>query len=359
MKENEMDRKLIFPAVVLVLAMLACSVQINPTNPPPILPTDTLVPPTLATDTPIPPTSVTDTSIPTFTETILPTITDTPAPTITSSETPQLPTPSPSSVPSSVPEFSVDNLRNTIYYAPYYGKTIKLDNGFYSEGSGATYYSVQMLDIYAYGDLDGDKKVDAAVILAENGGGTGVFESVVAVLNRSGIPHQISQVKLGDRVMINSADIARGVIHLNMTVHGPSDPACCPTQTQAHSFWLLGNKLWLMRVTSGPTGVERYINITYPGNWLGVTNPFTINGSVSISPFENNLGYGIYLLDGTKINESSLLVTSSGMGTPGTFTRNFNLSSAGVTGFVIFQFKDLSAADGSILALGSVVLTVH
>jgi hypothetical protein len=47
------------------------------------------------------------------------------------------------------------------------------------------------------------------------------------------------------------------------------------------------------------------------------------------------------------------------MGTPGTFTKTFNLNNAGITGVVIVQFKDLSAADGSILALGSVVFNLH
>jgi hypothetical protein len=47
------------------------------------------------------------------------------------------------------------------------------------------------------------------------------------------------------------------------------------------------------------------------------------------------------------------------MGTPGTFSQTFTLSSAGITGLVVIQFKDLSAADGSILALDSVVVNMH
>jgi len=52
-------------------------------------------------------------------------------------------------------------------------------------------------------------------------------------------------------------------------------------------------------------------------------------------------------------------VDSGGVaGAPGTFSQTFNLSSAGVSGPVIFQFIDLSPADASTLALGSVVLNV-
>lgn len=318
-----MNRKLFFPVLGLMLVIMACSVQINTTNPPPVSITDTLVPPIKVTETPI------------------------------------LPSLTPSPLPPSGPELSLDSLRNATYYAPFYERTVTLVNGSYSEGSGATAYSVQMLDVYALGDLNGDGKFDAAVILTENGGGSGVFESVVAVINLGGAPHQTGQVQLGDRVLVNSGDISSGVIHLNMIVQGPNDSLCCPSQAEVQSFWLLGNNLWLMRVTSGPTGVERSINITYPSNWVDVTNPFMVNGDVPISPFENTLSYAIYLLDGTKVNESSLMVSSAGMGTPGTFSQTFNLSSAGITDLVVIQFKDLSAADGSILALGSVVVNLH
>jgi hypothetical protein len=320
-----MNRKLIFPVLALMLAILACSVQINTTNPPPATIMDTTIPPLI----------------------------------ITVTGTPTLPTLTPPALPSSNPGLSVDSLHNATYYAPYYGRTVTLVNGSFSEGSGATAYSVRMLEVYAFGDLNGDGRVDAAVILAENGGGTGVFESVMAVIDLDGAPHQAGQVQLGDRVLVNSADISLGVIHLNTMVQGPNDPLCCPSQPEVQSFWLLGNNLWLMRVTSGPTGVERSINITYPGNWVDVTNPFTVNGNVPISPFENTLSYAIFLLDGTKVNESSLLVSSAGMGTPGTFSQTFNLSSAGITGLIVIQFKDLSAADGSILSLDSVVINLH
>ncbi|MGA2502782.1 MAG: Gmad2 immunoglobulin-like domain-containing protein [Anaerolineales bacterium] len=351
-----MNRKLIFPALAFVLALLGCSIPLNTSGTPPLIVTDTPIPLATITETSIP--TAIDTLVPTLTTTTIPFNTDTLVPSPTVTITPVL-TQSPSPVPSSVPELSVDILRNATYTTPYFLKTVKLVNGAYTEGSGATFYSVQMLDVFAYGDLNGDGKADAAVILAENQGGSGVFESVVAVLNQGGAPHQISSVQLGDRELISSANISLGVIHLDMTVHGPNDPMCCPSQPEVQSFWLLGNNLWLMRLTSGPTGTEREITASYPGNWADVTNPFTVSGDVTISPFENTLNCTVYLLDGSKVNTSSLLVSSIGMGTPGTFTKTFNLNNAGITGVVIVQFKDLSAADGSILALGSVVFNLH
>lgn len=317
-----MNRKLFFPVLGLMLVIMACSVQINTTNPPPVSITDTLVPPIKVT------------------------------------ETPTLPSLTPSPLPPSGPELSLDSLRNAIYYAPFYERTVTLVNGSYSEGSGATAYSVQMLDVYALGDLNGDGKFDAAIILAENDGGTGGFESLIAVINQGGTPHQESQVQLGDRVQMNTVDISSGVIHLDMVVQGPSDPLCCPSQPQKQNYWLIGNRLWLMRLNSTIGGTEHIINVDTPANWNTVTNPFTIGGSMTVLPFENTLAYHIYLIDGTKVNESSFTVTPSG-GTAGTFSHDFNLSSAGITDWVIIQFVDTSAADGSTIALGSIILKAH
>jgi hypothetical protein len=176
----------------------------------------------------------------------------------------------------------------------------------------------------------------------------------VAVERRAGVARQLSAHELGDRVQVTGGDISSGVIHLNLTVHGPSDPLCCPTVPQRRNFWLIGNTLRLMRVTSTIGGTERAINVTSPGNWASVTNPFTVNGSVTVAPFENTLAYKVYLVDWTVVNESSLIIGSGGF-----FSKSFNFSAAGISGFVIIQFAEYSAADGSLLTLGSVIVDLH
>jgi hypothetical protein len=124
---------------------------------------------------------------------------------------------------------------------------------------------------------------------------------------------------------------------------------------------LFGSQLVQTRwVTWTPDNHERTITVNSPADRADVTNPFTVSGDVTIAPFENNLVYRIYLPDGTLVNESSLMVDSGGvLGGPGTFSQNFDLSNAGITGQVIIQFLDLGAADGTTMAMGSVVLTVH
>ena len=232
-------------------------------------------------------------------------------------------------------------------------------NGAFSVNNGTDTYSVQMLNVYALGDLNGDGVDDAAVILMEDDGGTGRFESVVAVYNTAGAPVQAGQAILGDRVLVNSVDISSNAIHLDILAQGPSDPMCCPSLAQKQTYWMIATTLWQMRVTSTVGGSEHVINITSPAEWADVNNPFTITGAVPISPFENTLAYHIYLPNGTKVNDASLMVTSGGMGTPGTFSQTFNLSSAGITGYVIIQFVEVSMADGSTIALGSALVNVH
>ncbi len=311
-----MFRKLIFPILALTLAVLACNIQSTPATPPPPVVTDTFTPP-VPSDTPI-----------------TPVITDTPI----------APPPPPGSL-------TLDMLRNGTYHSPYFDRTVTLVNGSYSQGT----FNVQMLNVYAFGDFNGDGIADAAIILVENDGGSGSFESLIAVTNQGGAPHQTSQAQLGDRVVINSVDISSAVIHLDMVVPGPSDPLCCPSQPQKQNYWLIGNNLWLMRVNTTIGGKERVIYVDSPANWASVSNPFTVSGSLTVLPFENTLAYKIYLIDGTVVNQSSFTVSPSG-GTGGTFTHDFNLSMAGITDWVIIQFVDTSAADGSTIALGSVIL---
>jgi len=314
-----MNRKIILPVLALALALLACQLQ----------------PAALAPASP--------TSAP-------------------ATQAPQPPAPTGTPVPAAPSGLSMDMLRNASYFAPFYNHTVKLVNGAYSEGTGTDQYSVQMLDTVAFGDLNGDGVEDAALILVENGGGSGVFESLVAVLDISGAPSQAGQAQLGDRVQIKALKIDSGAIALDTVVQGPNDPMCCPSQPETQSFRLIGKSLWLTRLSSrsSPDARERSITIASPADGSSVTNPFTISGSVTVAPFENTLAYRVYLPDGTKVNESNLQVDSGGRaGGPGTFSQKFDLGNAGITGPVIIQFLDLSAADGTTLALGSVNLTVH
>ena len=114
-----MNRKIIIlPMLALILATMACLVQVTPTLPP----GPTAVAPT-------------GTSLP-----------------LAPSATPVAPTPT---------ALTLDMLRNGTYYLPNYKRTVKLVSGAYTEGSGADQYSVKMLDTVAFGDMN-DARNDLA-----------------------------------------------------------------------------------------------------------------------------------------------------------------------------------------------------
>ena len=64
-----------------------------------------------------------------------------------------------------------------------------------------------------------------------------------AVTNDQGKPKIIAFADLEDRVKINSLTIQSGKIVVDMVIHGPNDPACCPTVKKIATYSLVGNKL--------------------------------------------------------------------------------------------------------------------
>jgi hypothetical protein len=95
----------------------------------------------------------------------------------------------------------------------------------------------------AFGDLNGDGREDAAVILSQDLGGSGTFMTLAAVISENGIPRQQAGTSLGDRVKVESVAIKDGIISITLVGHGPGDPMCCPTQNVTRNFRLDGNKL--------------------------------------------------------------------------------------------------------------------
>ena len=101
-------------------------------------------------------------------------------------------------------------------------------------------------DLIAFGDLDNDGVDDAAVVLSYNGGGSGTFYSLLAVVNENGAPLHVASIGLGDRIRLNSLAITAGVITVKMVAHGPNDGLCCPTQETTATFRLDGKTLELL-----------------------------------------------------------------------------------------------------------------
>lgn len=242
-------------------------------------------------------------------------------------------------------------------------RTVRLTDGAFeasSDPASADYVRVNMGQQVAYGDLNGDGAQDAAIIIGEGYGGTGNFVSVVAMLNQGGRPVFASSFGIDDRPKINSLAIQNGEILLDAVIHGPNDPLCCPAQPVTETFRLWGGRLVLTHQTSKtPGGAERIITIDSPASGTEVSGPFTVNGSVTIAPFENNLVYTAFL-EGTPdpIAQTGLMVNATEMGGPGTFSLPLDFTTAGIKGNVRIEISDVSAADGANLAVATLFITV-
>lgn len=124
-------------------------------------------------------------------------------------------------------------LRNATYQG-IYDEPVTLEAGRY-EGEpfvpgGVSRPSVTFIDeLQAFGDLNGDGRDDAAVLLVENSGGSGVFVYLAAVLDEQGFPNNVATTLLGDRSQVLGLNIENGQIVVEYLTQGPDDPFCCPS----------------------------------------------------------------------------------------------------------------------------------
>ena len=142
---------------------------------------------------------------------------------------------------------TANQLNNSRYMIPGWenpdqGEWVQLKDGEFTRKNPDNPLFVSIVKI-ALGPLSNHRTIDAAVIYDYNTGGSGFFTMLDAVVNDRGQPKSIALADLGDRVKINSLSIQAGKIIIDMVVHGPKDPACCPTVKKIATYRLVGNKL--------------------------------------------------------------------------------------------------------------------
>ncbi len=131
-------------------------------------------------------------------------------------------------------------LSNAEYHISDYG-SFKLTNGFFRNQE-------QQVRIWGgktitFGDLNNDGIKDAVTLLTINGGGSGMFEYLAAVINDKGNLKNVASEFLGDRVVVKNISISAGKIKVIMLTQGPKDGFCCPRLKVAQTYILQGNKL--------------------------------------------------------------------------------------------------------------------
>jgi hypothetical protein len=184
---------------------------------------------------------------------------------------------------------SPQNLANATYQG-IYEQPVTLVDGVYEgepfvEG-GASRPTVILIDTpIAYGDINGEGQEDAAVLLAENSGGSGTFVYLAAVVNQDGQPVNVATTLLGDRVQVESLKIENDQIVVEMVQAGPDDPMCCPSQRAVKTYELQGDQL--VETSSQEVGAEAEASSDIVGiiwNWQGFQDTAEKNDIVVPSP---------------------------------------------------------------------------
>jgi hypothetical protein len=128
---------------------------------------------------------------------------------------------------------SYDALANTTYSASGLPPVTLFDGeGQLQEAEGTGIRHFLLARFVEYGDVDGDGRLEALVVLVHHTGGTGRFTELAVVANDAGQPQFIAGTYLGDRTLVNDMSVdADGVIELYLTEtfsHEHTSSCCGP-----------------------------------------------------------------------------------------------------------------------------------
>ncbi len=240
-------------------------------------------------------------------------------------------------------------------------QVVQLTNGKFEQGTpgGADSVSVSVTDFVAVGDLNADGTNDVAALVSENYGGSGVFVFLAVYTNENGTFTFQNSTMVDDRPQLQALSIENNEIFVDAVIHGPDEPMCCPTLRTTRHYRFIDNQLDMTDyATFTPDGKPRTITIEAPVNGTEVFTSVPIKGKVAIAPFENNLAYRIYDISGIELSAGPISVSAPNLGAPGTFEALIPLGSILSGALIRIEVQDLSAADGSLLAMDSVELVV-
>lgn len=146
------------------------------------------------------------------------------------------------------PLFSFEALGNATYLSEFTESgEVTLQGGQYEDE--AKHLLVTLTGYAAIGDLNGDANEDTAVVLATNGGGTGVFYDLAIIVDDEGGLTNVATTRLGDRIQIYDLAVNEGQIVIEMVTQGPDDANCCPTLEVQQIYELAGDVLRLVSTT--------------------------------------------------------------------------------------------------------------
>lgn len=276
---------------------------------------------------------------------------------VPASESVPLPT-TPTGVPAEAAE-----IRNAEYQlgASDTLQVVQLTDGRFEQGAPGTgdFISALVTDFIAVGDLDADGANEIAALVSENYGGTGVFVFLAVYSNVDGTWTFETSNMVDDRPQLRALSIANHEVFLDAVIHGTDEPMCCPTLRTTRHYRFVDHLLDMTDYTTfTPDGRPRIITIESPADGSDAFTSIPIKGKVAIAPFENNLVYRIYDVSGIELSAGALMVSAADPGGPGTFDAVIPLGTILSGAIIRVEVQDLSAADGSLLAMDSVELVV-
>jgi hypothetical protein len=272
------------------------------------------------------------------------------------------PTESPTPAPTAAPDY-VEKIRNAEYQLSLTDsrQIVQLVDGKYEKGApgGADFVSATVTPFVARGDLTGDGEDEYAALVAENYGGSGTFVFLAVFADVGGTPVFQTSTLVDDRPLLNELSIEDNEIFLDAVIHGFEEPMCCPTLRTTRHFRFIERQLDMTEYTTfTPDARPRTITITAPASGTETYSSVQVAGNVAIAPFENNLVYRIYDVSGIELSVGAISFSAEDLGAPGTFDTIIPIGNA-LSGAVIrLEVQDISAADGSLLAMDSVELVV-
>lgn len=255
-------------------------------------------------------------------------------------------------------ELTLADFNNGEIYCPEAQKAVQLSDGKYEGGSGVDYLYAQLMPQAAFGDINGDGKEDAVLLLAENMGGSGTFVSLIAMVASDSGFTQAPAVLVDDRPLINTLMLDGNMIVLDASIHGVNDPAASPSMKVVEQYRILQGNLTLVKFDSNIADSVRTIVIDAPTDGQEVSGSVVIKGSMPIAPFENTLKYTIYDETSVVLDEGAFMVTAADMGAPATFENTLTLPAVTPGAHLRIELKEVSMADGSTLCLNSVEVVV-
>ena len=257
------------------------------------------------------------------------------------------------------PGLTYEDILNAAIVLPFTQETVTLTNGEAAGNAVTGAFSVKVLPEYGVGDLNSDGQDDLAVLIAESGGGSGVFVSMLVFISRDGQAVQSGVVTIDDRPVIRSLSINEGAIQLEALVHNLNDNMAEPKLSINSTYRYLGGIPVLMEKFSAyDNGIERTILIDSPVEKETVSNVLQVIGSMPVAPFENNLSLTIWDLANFIIDQSGFMVSADEPGGPATFNNQIDLSMVPSGTIVRLELADISMADGSILVSKSVIVKI-